>query len=979
MRYCSLHVLFIIVSCLCAGDPVIDGFITPPDSAKPGVYWYFMDGNISRTGMLKDLEAMKAAGLNRVVFLEVNVGVARGPVHFLSEPWQDLFAYAVHEAERLGMEITLGSGPGWAGSGGPWVKPEQSMQHLVGSTVEVQGPGPFQKKLVVAPPRKPYFGLPNELKKSWSNFYRDVAVLAFPTREKSAPLGHLAEKALYVREPYTSKPGVTPRIDLPADVPDLAEDHPIPMEGIIDITDKIRSDGTVDWQIPPGSWTVVRLVSRNNGMSTRPAPAPGIGFECDKFDAVALDAHMDNYVDRLLKKVGPRQPGRGWTMLHIDSWEMGAQNWSRTLRDAFIKNRGYDPQPYYLAYLGYIVGSRERTERFLWDLRQTGSELIISNHGGHFKELGRQHGMTLSIEPYDMHPGNDFEFGALADVPMGEFWSVGFNSTFSCQQASSIGHIMGRPIIAAEAFTGDKREAWTKYPGALKNQGDWAFGVGINRFFYHTFAHKPDDTRPGMVMGPYGVHWDRGQTWWPMVESYHRYVSRCQFLLSQGRTVADVLYVMPEGAPNVFTPPASAFSGDSSMPDRRGYNCDGCSAEAVIRLADVCDGQIVFPGGATYRLLVLPHYPTMTPAFAEKIKMMVARGATIMGAPPLRSPSLSDYPQCDGRVAALTNEVWGSLTPPSQQTERTYGKGRIIWGGEVTAGTELYPSYDVTSAWLNGAGIAADFSSSGPLRYTHRRTAERDLYFVSNRTDQALSTTATFRVQGLKPEWWNPIDGTRRSVSAYTEADGLTTVSLQFAAYGSGFVVFPQAGVEAATIAQSTHPIITTAATMSGPWDVHFDASLGGPDHVRFDQLVDWTSRPEAGIRYYSGIATYRTTFDISAADHMASSRTVLLDLGQVQVMARVRVNGKDCGVAWTAPWRVDITEAVKTSNNMLEIDVANLWPNRMIGDAVDTKNKISESTFRPYKAKDALLPSGLLGPVKIMVSPSFDSIDKTH
>ena len=565
-----------------AADPIADSFANPPDSARPGVYWYFMDGNLSREGMTRDLESMKSAGLGHMVFLEVDVGVPRGSIDFLSETWQDLFVHAVREAERLGLEITLGSGPGWAGSGGPWVRAEQSMQHLVASKVEIRGPGAVNLTLPVPPPRRPFFGeVPSRMRAEWESFYRDVAVLAFPTPTVPATIPDIDEKALYYRAPFSSQPGVKPYLEAPADHPETAPGSAITPAGIVDLTDRLGPDGALDWQAPPGGWTILRFVSRNNGASTRPAPAPGLGFECDKFDASAFDAHLDRYIGVLLNKVGPRKADRGWTMLHIDSWEMGAQNWTPKFREEFLKRRGYDPLPYYPAYLGYLVGSHEETERFLWDLRLTGQDLVLEHHAGHLKSRAHQHGFTLSIEPYDMNPTCDFDLGAVADMPMCEFWSLGFNSTYSCHVASSIGHVFGRPVIAAEAFTGAPGEDWKFYPGHLKNQGDWAFCTGINRLTYHTFAHKPDEGRPGMVMGPYGVHWDRGQTWWPMVADYHRYITRCQYLLRQGRTVADILYLMPEGAPNVFQPPASAFAGTPDMPDRRGYNFDGCSPKAL--------------------------------------------------------------------------------------------------------------------------------------------------------------------------------------------------------------------------------------------------------------------------------------------------------------------------------------------------------------------------------------------------------------
>ncbi len=1116
-----------------AQSDLAHSFREPPEAARPGAYWYFMDGNLSREGMTRDLESMKAAGMGHVVFLEVNVGVPRGPVDFLSAPWQDLFVHAVREAERLGIEIILGSGPGWTGSGGPWVKPEQSMQHLVASPVEVQGPGRFTGTLPVAPPRRPFFGdLPQSMRKPWETFFRDVAVLAFPTPPNPATVPDIDEKALVYRAPFSSQPNVKARLEAPAEFPLDAPGSTIPLDRIIDLTQHLKPDGTLDWQIPEGRWTVLRFVSRNNGASTRPAPEPGLGFECDKFDAAALDAHVADYAGRLLQKVGPRQPGRGWTMLHIDSWEMGAQNWTPRWREEFRKRRGYDPQPWYPAYLGYVLGSRGQTERFLWDLRLTAQELVIENHAEHLKRFGRQHGLTLSIEPYDMNPTCDFDLGAVADVPMCEFWSLGFDTSFSCHTAASIAHLLGRPVVAAEAFTGAPGENWRFHPGSLKNQGDWAFATGINRLTYHTFAHKPDEGRPGMVMGPYGVHWDRGQTWWPLVGDYHRYVTRCQQVLRQGRTIADVLYLLPEGAPNVFQPPPSAFSGSTRMPDRRGYNFDGCSAATLIKLARVRGGKIGFPGGAEYALLVLPHVETMTPELVRTLDSLIAAGATVVGNPPRQSPSLVNYPACDRDVARRAEAIWGGLQPPAGPDRRRHGKGRVIWGSalyeapaadpspilearwiwnvpgaasaapvgtavfrrefhvpsspriasarlEMTAdnafsatlngnpvlagsdfnltcvaevtqallqGTNvltvaaenggvnpnpagllgalrirfadhseqtlitdgtwnvadaaggssleparvlgeaamspwrlkvspvtppLYPHYDLTAAVLRDAGVGEDFASPGPLRYTHRRTKDRDFYFVANRSDQPVRTTATFRVAAGTPELWHPVSGSIRSLPQFTRTGGFTEMPLCFEPYESYFVAFPSKPAAMATApatrAGRNFQDFIEVHTLPGPWDVALDPTIGAPTHVRFHKLEDWTQRPEPGIRYYSGIASYRTAFDLPPGSVPGPDSRTYLDLGSVQVIARVRVNGTDCGVLWTAPWRVDISRAVQPAGNLLEIEVANLWPNRMIGDAASPDRQFTQTTYRPFKAGDPLLPSGLLGPVRIL------------
>ncbi len=908
--------------------------------------------------MTADLESMKRAGIGNLVFLEVNVGVPRGKVDFLSEEWQDLFAHAVHEAERLGIEITLGVGPGWSGSGGPWVAPEQSMQHLVASTTKVTGGSPETIQLPVPEPRKPFFGeggLTPVMKTQWKAFYEDVAVLAFPTPSAKHKIKDADEKALYYRAPFSSVKGVKPFL-----TPTITEGPAIDKDQIIVLTDKLQKDGTLQWKAPPGNWTIMRFGSRNNGAVTRPAPFPGLGFEADKFDTVAMNAHLEAYTGKLLRKIGPRKTsGGGLRNLHMDSWEMGAQNWTVAFRQEFIKRRGYDPQPFYPVYLGQVVQSAAISERFLWDLRQTSQELVLDFHVKHLKNYSHRNGFKLSIEPYDMNPTADLEQGALADIPMCEFWSkgYGYNTSFSCIEATSIGHVNGSSVIAAEAFTAENNESWKQYPGSVKNQGDWAFAMGINRFFYHTFINQSlnDSLRPGMTMGPYGVHWDRGQTWWPMADAYHRYISRCQYILQQGRSVADILYLTPEGAPHVFRPPLSALTDDEFLPDRRGYNFDGCSPGQLYK-ASVKDKRIVFPGGATYRVLVLPASETMTIPLLKKIQSLVKEGALVVGIPPARTPGLTDYPKADQQLQVIAKET-NLLAVPYDS---------------------LYPAYDAITKLLD---VKEDFTSTGAIRYTHRVTENRDIYFVSNRTDKAIQTTNTFRTTLGAPELWDPLTGTTRILPEFQTENSTTTIPLQFEPYQSFFIVFEKG--KTAIAGKKNFIPVNIADTLTGAWQVSFDPKWGGPSTITFDQLQDWTTRPEEGIKYYSGTATYRKQFSFAK-----NNQRCYLDLGEVKNLARVRLNGKDLGVLWTAPWRVDITAALQ-KNNLLEIEVVNLWSNRLTGDAKlpddgvkngqwpawllegkkRTSGRYTFTTYSPSPPDSPLLPSGLTGPVTIRTS----------
>jgi len=1008
-----------------------DEFRSPPHPAKPWVYWINMDGHFTKEGITADLESMKEVGIGGMIHMDVDVGVPRGKVPFMSETWQENFRHAVLECERLGLEFTTITGPGWTGTGGPWVKANGSMQHLLPVSVNAKGPAVFNEVLPIPQLRVSGYHRDQtpEMRETLAAFYEDVAVYAFPRRDPVVE--NIDEKALFVRNPYTSMAGVRTHFPSPASFPETDKAQVIDPLKIIDLTGRLQADVRLQWEVPPGEWTILRMGRRSTGANTRPAPAAGLGFESNKFDKRALESHFEAYFDPLLKRIGPRPLDRmaGFTGLDCDSWEMGAQNWTPGFREEFKKRRGYDPWPYFPAYSGRVVGSRERTERFLWDVRVTCQELLLENHIAHMKTLCHARGLKLTIEPYDMNPASDLDLGSFADIPQGEFWHNCFNSAFSCIEAASIGHIMGKPIVAAEAFTAEGT-AWTEKPWTLKNQGDWAFAAGINRFVIVCFSHQPWlDRAPGMSFANYGLHWERTQTFWPLLGGYHQYLARCSHLLQQGVTVSDLLYLTPEGAPHVFRPPASALDGaESILPDRKGYGFDGCSPRILMSRAEVKDGLIAFPGGTSYRLLVLPQVETMTPGLLAKIRDLVKAGATVVGTPPLKSPSLSGYPACDGEVQTLAKDLWGSMDAPKSATKRSYGKGFVHWGGALSpvASTSqqggesqtlpsLYPSYDLTAALLKGMGVKEDFTATGPVRYGHRRTEDRDIYFVSNRTGSPIKADCRFRVGQGSPQLWDPVTGERGPLLQFERADGLTGIPMEFDAFQSFFVVFGGKDEKPTSKTEKNFPHLKTIQELSGAWEVAFDPKWGGPEKtvdssqksvvspegtVVFDKLQDWTTRPEPGIKYYSGIATYRKAFSnqlsvtsSQSSDHrspITDHPPLYLDLGVVHDMARVRLNGKDLGVVWCAPWRVEVTGAIKAGDNQLEIEVVNRWANRMIGDKqpADADGRTVEcppgflggeqykagrytfSTNDPYEPQSPLVSSGLIGPVMLRTGP---------
>jgi len=1017
-----LLVLLIFSGCLLNGYAQDKGslhtrFVNPPDAARPGVYWYFMDGNMDREMMEVDLESMHEAGLRKALFLEVNIRVPRGAVDFMSEEWQDNLANAIKHADKLGMEIILGTGPGWAGSGGPWVKPEQSMQHLCSSSVQINAPGPAKIKLPVPEPLRG--GPLSELTDPWHN---DVAVLAFPTPSPSPPLNQLTLKSLHRTYPYSSWKGVPRFVPSKAEYTEPATASVIRPESIIDLSDKMRPDGCLDWDVPTGNWTVMRFASRSTGTCSKPSPRPGLGLEVNKFDRKAFEFHFENFHGKLMDRIGERRPNRGLTALHLDSWEMSSQNWTKAFREAFIKQCGYDPKPFYPAYQGLVVGSRKETERFLFDMRRVAAELVLSEYAQGIKDMAHKNGLYYTSQGYDMNPAGDLDILSIPDIPCCEFWlNHRKNTVFSCVEAVSAAHIMGKSVVRAEAFTSGSG-VFGISPGDMKDQSNWAFAMGINEFMFHTFQHQPlgkDGPRPGMMMGHHGIAWHRNQTFWPLVGVYHDYLSRCGHMLRQGVSISDVLYLTAEGAPHIFLAPDGALDAHR---DKHAYGFDAVSPRLLMQHAKVKDGRISFDNGTSYRLMVLPKAETMTPELLEKITELVKAGASIQGVPPVASPSLIGFPECDTRVQQLAEALWGKGSKPVRQL----GKGRVFrYEFEVaripeqkTKKTEeaeqksmeriaklsgwkqeqeliqhkmkygpsqptVHPPYKLTSALLEQDGLPQIFSSDGNLRFHQRRTADFDIFFVANRDSGSSSCTGVFRTDGSNPELWDPNSGSVRALPSFRkQKNGTVGVPLEFASHEGYFIVFDRKA-RTKKGEGTNFASLKSIQAIDGTWQVSFDPVWGGPDKpVPFARLSDWTTNERSGIKYYSGIAVYEIRFDTNSEELDAG---VLLDLGKVEDLARVTLNGKTLGTVWSQPYRVSIPAGLlKETGNLLKVEVSNVWQNRLVGDqqpedrdvrTLQWKNGMLEG--KPYSAgrytfltiafTGELSPAGLLGPVQIL------------
>jgi hypothetical protein len=634
----------LLVLCLVAAcapqkeDALAAGFADPPDSARPWVYWFWLNSNITRAGITADLEAMKRVGIGGVLIMEVDQGAPVGPAAFMGAEWRELFKFAVAEAARLGLEINMNDDAGWNGSGGPWITPEQSMQKIVWTETGLTGPARFEAEL-----RRP---------EAVRDYYRDIVVLAFPTPGDTR-IAEIKGKALYERREIP-----------PAGETKLPAGMTIARDRMVDLSVQMAADGRLAWDVPAGKWTVLRLGHTSTGVENAPAPASGRGLECDKLSKEGIEAQFAGMMAKLVADVGPEAVKNTLVATHIDSWENGAQNWTARMREEFLTRRGYDPFTYLPTVTGMVVDSLEISERFLWDLRQTASELVIENYAGHMAGLARRSGLRFSCEAYG-GPCDDLAYGGRADEPMGEFW-IGGGAWETLKLMASAAHVYGKPILGAEAFTAGDRERWLHHPASIKALGDRAFCEGVNRFVFHRYAMQPWlDYRPGMTMGPWGLHYERTNTWWELAGPWHEYLARCQYMLRQGTFRADILYIRPEGSPQEY-----------KWHERNGYDYDDGTAEVVLTRMSVKDGRLVLPGGMSYRALVLPDTTRMTPELLRKVKELAEAGATIFGPTrPTKAPGLTDYPKCDEDVARLAEEIWaGGKVLTGRSPEQVLGE-----------------------------------------------------------------------------------------------------------------------------------------------------------------------------------------------------------------------------------------------------------------------------------------------------------------
>lgn len=717
---------------------------------------------------------------------------------------------------------------------------------------------------------------------------------------------------------------------------------------VVDLTASVQPDGTLQWNVPDGRWIVSRLAMRPTGVTNSPAAPDATGFEVDKMNKEHLEAHFDAFIGEIMRRV-PAEDRKSFKVIVEDSYETGGQNWTDALAADFEERYGYSPVPYLPALRGVVVGSENQSDRFLWDLRRLVADKVAYDYVGGLREIANRNGFTTWLENYGHwgFPGEFLQYGGQSDEIGGEFWSEGSLGDIENRAASSCGHIYGKNKVWAESCTSGG-PVFTRYPAIMKQRLDRFFTEGINATLLHLYTHQDSSAVEPGIAAWFGNEFNRKNVWFSQLRTFTDYLRRCNYVLQQGRYVADVAYFIGEDAPKM------TGVCDPALP--LGYSFDYINGEILSGHAKVKNGHLLLDSGMEYNLLVLPRQETMRPELLEKIKDLVADGLTVLGPAPTCSPSLQNYPEADKKVQELAAELWGDAVAPLDSKEcrsHKFGKGTVYSGCEIA---DIFETM----------GIVPDLSvpegEEAPL-FIHRTMADAEIYFVANPYDKVLNINPTFRVDGnMYPELWNPVNGEVRYLPEFTAEAASITVPLEFQPLESAFIVFRKGVTPATDGVNSPDPTISVALT--APWTVKFDAARRGPkEPVVMDTLADWTTFNNDSVKYYSGSAVYSTTFDLDAVPVSPA----YLDLGKVMVMARVKVNGQDAGGVWTAPYRVNVTPYLVKGENTVEVEVVNNWKNRMIGDdALPADQRGIWTNVWIHHKGDELQPSGLMGPVML-------------
>ena len=899
-------------------------------------WWWWLNGNVTKEAITRDLEEMKAKGFSGACIFDAggqnqrgNGDVPEGPL-WGSPDWRKLYLHAINEADRLGLVMSLSIQSGW-NLGGPDITPAEAAKQVVFSEIKVKGGNNIQQ---VLPQPKGHEG-----------FYQDIAVLAIPTKNTSNRLKiRDFENKAATQEVGWSVPETRPLL---TDTTATEGEEDAKLSQVLDLSKEVKN-GVLNWNAPEGNWTIIRFGYSATGRDVSTSSGKWQGLVIDYTSEKHFNRYWDTNVEPLLKMIG-NKAGRTLKYLQTDSFEAGGMNWSDKFEDEFKKRRGYDPLLYLPILTGKIIENRESSNRFLTDLRKTLSDCISDNHYRVFAKRAREYGMGIQPESAGPHAGpfDGLKNYGHSEIMMSEFWSPSPHRSkdidrFFVKQAASAAKIYNKILVGAESFT-TIGPHWNDVIWAdMKPSADHEFCAGLNLVYLHTFTCSPKEMGlPGQEYFA-GTHFNPNVTWWNYSTAFIKYLTRIQYLMQSGTAVADVLYYYGDHIPNI-----GRYKDDDpakSLPD---YDYDLINEDKLMDLS-VKNGKIFLPHGVSYQVLALPDHKVLSLKALRKVKELVENGATIIGEKPLTTASLVGGSEAEQELKNITEQLWKVGTNGI----------RSLTAKEALKNKGILPDCEFIQ---KPAGKIFD--------YIHRQAENVDYYFISNQNKESLSLKAAFRVTGKQPEIWDAVTGEVRTATNFYEEKGRTFVDLSFNPNGSVFVVFRNTiSVNKSKNKKATNLNYSTLQKINTPWNVNFDSKWGGKN-IKMDSLVSWTNRPEEGVKFYSGTAIYKTTFNVLNVSKVLNLADVKLNLGIVKDVgiAKVKLNGKDLGILWCPPYQVSVAGLLKAKGNILEIEVVNTWRNRLIGDRDKPQSERFTKTNITIKPDWKLEPSGLLGPVQLL------------
>jgi hypothetical protein len=993
-----------------------NGFLDVPDENKLRNFWFWLKGVATKESITQDLEAMKEKGYGGALIGDNGAPIGPTGPTFMGSEWLELFAHAAKEADRLDIELSINIQSGFGDPGNPDIQPDNGMKRIVYSEIKVAGPKKFHEKLPMPPSQI---------------FYKDIAIQAFRcdpfNPDDTTGIKNWLIKSMNKRVPRSNeKDGLDIMINYD-NYPDSTKYASINQDQIHELSEDF-ADSILTWDVPSGEWKIIRYGMTSTGKRNDYASPGYMGGLCyDQINRNGIEAHWNDVAGPLLEIA--KISGNSLKFVHTDSWEMGMTNWTQDFREEFIRLRGYDILPYMPVLTNKIVGSCEMSNRFLEDFRMTIGELVADQNYAVLRDLAHTNGVLLHSEAAGPGgaPVDGLQTLGRNDIPFGEFWprDNGHYKTdgqrFAVKQASCASHIYGKRFCAAEGPT-TIGPAWERTPRDLKHDIDRAFCNGVNRLFWHTYTSSPDEYGIPGVEYFAGTHLSRKVTWWDQSVSFINYINRSQFLLSQGLYCADILGYYGTGVPRYV------FLENDIKDVPQGYAWDMCNSEVLLSRATVENGKIFLPDGMNYRLLALTDQKDISLPVLRKIEQMVKEGIILVGPPPERASGLTGYPGLDQEVKTIVKRLWGD-TDQKIVFMNTLGKGKVYSGrtiAEVLNLEKIYPDFSWKAEPDVGFWYIHRTTDDAEIYFVVNKWARNGindfLYrYLTDIPDRYAKALCSFRVDGEREiERWDPVTGVMTPVVVYKNENDRYEIPVTLPPEGSAFFIFRKApekrhlisikkdgedvicgntpiinGFSNAFIQKGNAEIleegkyqltcndgkeilfnikyIPDEIILKTPWKVHFmeKPELGTPIDKEMDSLKSWTDFQKNEIRYFSGTARYVNTFDLT--ERLIQNGRIYIDLGNVQELATIRINGKEVSTPWISPYRGDITDYVAPGKNLLEIDVTNLWCNRLIGDGKLSKEiRRTKTNIVKFDAPDAekyLRVSGLLGPVKIQFS----------